>query len=300
MELVVRKVGAFGVVRFFQVSCEEPVLVDGQPLEFIDGLPHRPRSISEMTAGIVQAMQDGAHLDDIAILNLHKKPKDPLSGHLVATAFTHARDFRVFMVPDNTVGRLEKERLLLETKFNELIEDGFIEKAVAKEFLRPFNRLKTGIRMRVAQSIKHEVGHILTHKRISRIGKDAFVEHMNRSGYLDNINRRCPEEQDVTEKVIFEFIADDYALSLPNCIFPYNLHTMGIDLINPALREEGKKLVRRLLEVPGAGKPVYEPDYIELLNRPLASPPSRSFLSRRKRELLRELRRGNSEPNRFE
>lgn len=287
-------------VPILDEPCENPVLVGGHILRFCDEeYPIHPHEL--IKAGVDQALQDGTHLLGIPVINLHKRPYDS-KGNQVISAFTCQTDHRIFIAPYNMVGLLLNEGSSCGFQLGRLAQEGYISETDVSQMLLVFSQ-ENSSSLRIAQSIKHEVGHILTYRRIEKMGgKNRFIDSIDGIGYIDNLFYRINDLNkllDSNEDLLFEIIAEDYVQSLPNNLWPYNPYTNGNDLINPDRKREGIRMVQKGLGLKGAGAVAGEPDYAELFRRPIATPPSGPVPRKLKKEIIKALKNGKSDPGKF-
>lgn len=185
------------------------------------------------------------------------------SGRPATTAFTDKNlGFRnIYLVPDDTPQRVMDEKKFYNETINELIHVGRISINKGTKWLQALDTLNTG--QRVAASILHEQGHILTYNILDKndIGDPSdLYDWLDDHGYLDNCSSRIPafRKIDVIRQLnaALEQLAEDYRVShfvkmeMDTCCLPHATSYIQ-DIHRPESFFEGVDIMVRLLKIEG-------------------------------------------------
>lgn len=221
-----------------------------------NGLP--PRTRHEINNGLRVVQELGVTLCK-DVINL---PFTVAKGHKVATtAFTdRTPELRnIYLVPDHTPTRIMIDKSYHLDGFDELLQEGQIGTEVHKLCVEAVSNLTVGDR--VAASILHEYGHILTYEAFDADGVESYVDiydWLDREGYLDNCSYRVAtfNEQPATFQIniALELLAEDYRLScyIKNGDYIFCLpHSIGFmqDIINTGNFLKGVEIMGKLLKI---------------------------------------------------
>jgi hypothetical protein len=166
----------------------------------------------------------------------------------------------IMLLPDDTSKRIATEKRMLLDEARSLAFSLLMNSDDHSILIENLNLLT--IHERCAQSLMHEVGHVLHWREFDEKGITArdlseqykwFVE----SGYLYNVNKRCPlfDKKSALDKVVLlkESLVEDYRISLNieatrgKFILPNKICFSG-DFQKPKLLEEGIEIMKNMLK----------------------------------------------------
>lgn len=179
---------------------------------------HTPRTKHEVNSGLKCVEKRFIKLDaevvnlPYTVLNARKRP--------AKTAFTTRipEHRKIFLVPDHTPTRILSDVAYHKDTFELLLTQKEIDKDTFELFSKKMDRLDVG--ERVAASIIHEYGHILTYNAMDFLGIENPSElymWLDDTGYLDNCSKRIAgfADMEAPSKInnALEQLAEDYRVS---------------------------------------------------------------------------------------
>jgi hypothetical protein len=225
-----------------------------------------PRTKHEIFSGLKVVDRIGVEID-AKIFNL---PFTVSNGRKLAdTAFTFRKiELRnIYLVPDHTITRVMKEKDVSLNIIEDLLQKERISSTIAEKWCATIANLDVG--ERVAGSILHEYGHILTYRAMDRAGIGNSVTEgygwLVESGYLANCLRRIVGFSLMNPLVkinyAMEQMAEDYRIShYVKCHATACCLTHGIsfaqDISKPELYLEGVSIMTQLISVKKTHKKV--------------------------------------------
>jgi hypothetical protein len=230
---------------------------------------YKQRTNHEVQSGIKVVKKRRINID-VDIVNL------PFTvtkrGKPAETAFTdRTPEHRfIYLVPDHTPTRIMNDTAYHRQGIESLLAEKSVNPELAMKWLKEMEKLDVG--ERVAATLIHEYGHILTYQAMDKAGindpYDAYV-WLDESGYLDNCSERIvgfsqggvitAEDAFRQINIAMEQLAEDYRLSvyvksehdacpLPSCI------SYKEDLINPHKFLKGVEIMTKLLNLDAKAK----------------------------------------------
>lgn len=223
-----------------------------------------PRTKHEIYSGLKCVERRGIEID-AAIYNLPFTVMK--SGRLAETAFVDRTLERrhIYLVPDHTQTRIKQDIAHHTDGYQRLVELGKITQDEVDRHIDYMHR-NLNIGERVAATLIHEYGHILSFRSIDRMGIEERIELYNwfdLAGYLDNVSYRIvsfsKEHADRKINICMEQLAEDYRLSQDvkstndMCCLPHII-SFEQDIINPEKFLEGAEIMSKLLSLNGKAK----------------------------------------------
>lgn len=221
---------------------------------------HPARTKHEMSGGIKKAIKRGARLDEVEVFNLYFRFKTPyINADGPACMYRSISKERIFLLPDDTKSRIEKEIEYYKREALSFVFSGIMNPDDQSKLLENLNMLN--VHERCAQSLQHEYGHVLNIREFDflNFSPDMFSEIYSwflDFGYLHCVGKRYPKFAGVTpiEKVhiLKESLVEDYRISLNmehergKFILP-NVFCFSGDFQNPSLLNEGVDIMKRML-----------------------------------------------------
>ncbi|WP_433945540.1 hypothetical protein [Paenibacillus sp. SN-8-1] len=219
---------------------------------------YRRRTRHEINTAISTYQQQGIEIDaeiinlPYTVLNLRGKPAE--------TAFTdkNTNHRHIYLVPDHTPTRILNDKAFHGSGLETLLKTQQISQVVFDRWNTAMNNLDIG--NRVAYSINHEYGHILTYRAMDESGIETplqVYDWLGDLGYLDNCSHRIVQFNNGAAwqiHVALEQLAEDYRLShfvqneqsacsLPSCL------SYQQDIVNPEKYLEGVEIMTKLLDI---------------------------------------------------
>jgi hypothetical protein len=202
---------------------------------------------------------------DVLIYNLpftvlkHNRPAE--------TAFVDRQIDRrfIYLVPDHTPTRILTDIVWHKEGYERLIESNKIDRATVDKWIHTMES-ELNLGERVASTILHEFGHILTFRVWDRLGiteRLDLYDWFDEFGYLDNCSNRIvsfsEEHAEIQINTCIEQLAEDYRISHDvkkeddTCCLPHII-SYEQDIINPEMFLEGVDIMTKILSLNGKVK----------------------------------------------
>jgi hypothetical protein len=170
----------------------------------------------------------------------------------------------IHLVPDHTPTRILTDISFHKEGYERLVERSELAKNIADKWIEAMES-KLSIGERVAASIMHEYGHILSFRAWDRLGFTARIDlydWFDEYGYIDNVSHRIvsfsQEHADIQINTCIEQLAEDFRLAQDVkseqdvCCLPHII-SYEQDSINPEKFLEGADIMTKLLTLNGKG-----------------------------------------------
>ena len=195
-------------VQFMDSFGEENCILNG----------HQPRTRHEINSGLKSVEKRNIKIDaevinlPYTVLNGRKKP--------AITAFTtrNPEQRKIYLVPEHTPTRILNDKAFHQEAFDFHFSQSKLNKVTYELFMHQMEKLDVG--ERVAASIIHEYGHILTYNAFDQLGIHKPTEvysYLDETGYLDNCAKRIVDFTTMDARLklnhALEQIAEDYRVS---------------------------------------------------------------------------------------
>ncbi|WP_371378970.1 hypothetical protein [Sporomusa aerivorans] len=231
-------------------------IVESYGLDKIHDNGLQPRSFFEISCGLSVIKKLGIEI----IAPIYNLPFTVAKRRKPAqTAFADCRIERrhIYLVPDHTTTRILDDQEFHISGIEMLQGDNEIEESVAEKWIREIQKLDVG--HRVAGSILHEQGHILTFDAMDKTNissQSALFKWLDAYGYLDNCSERIvlfsQLEPSIMINTALESLAEDYRLSHfvksceHTCCLPHSLSYVQ-DILYPEKFLKGVEIMKELL-----------------------------------------------------